>query len=98
VLVKGGDALPKIIVGNKLGMFTGYEKNVPETLVEKGLSFAANFINGKSDAENRVVAGETAVFAVVDALVREVKGREEAYDFAEALTGQLLGTAAHRFE
>ena len=49
-------------------------------------------------AQDRVVAREAAVFAVVDALVGKVERREQADDLAEALLGQRLRAPAHRLQ
>ena len=46
---------------------------------------AFHLLQRQRNAQDRVVAREAAVFAVVDALVGKVKRREQADDLAEAL-------------
>ena len=79
-------------------MFAGDEEDVAKALFEQRPGFAADFVNGQRDAEDGVVARETAVFAVVDAFVGQIEGREKPDDFAEALLGQLARAAAEGFE
>jgi hypothetical protein len=74
------------------------EQNVAETLLLQFPRLAQNFVNGKRHAQNRIVAREAAVGTIVDALVGNVKRREQADDFAETLLRQLLRTARECFK
>ena len=89
-LVKSSDAIDHVISGDEFRMFAGDEKDVAKALGEEFAGFFEHFVDGKRDAQDRVVARETAIFAVVDAFVRKVKGREQADDFAETLLSELL--------
>jgi hypothetical protein len=71
------------------------EQDVAETLFFNARASRA-LPPGKRHAQNRVVAREAAVFAVVDALVGKIKRREQPDDLAEALLRQLLRAAAQR--
>ena len=57
-----------------------------------------HFVHRQRHAQDRVVAREAAVLAVVDALVGKVERREQADDFAEPLLRQRVRAAAHRFQ
>jgi hypothetical protein len=92
LVVESADALGHVVGGDEFGMFAGDEEDVAETLGEKFAGFFEDFIDGKSDAQNWVIAGEAAIFAIVDALVGEVERSEKANDFAETLLSELLGT------
>jgi hypothetical protein len=54
------------------------------------LSFGHYLIDRESRSENGVVAGKTAIFAVVDALVRKVEGGKKPHRLAEVPAGDLL--------
>ena len=98
LLVQCRDTFCHVTIGNKLRMLTRNEQDVAKTLRRQCARLASNFIHRESDAQNRVVAGEAAILAIVDALVGKVERREESDDFAEALLRDLLGTAAEWFE
>ena len=79
-------------------MFAGDEENVAKALAGEFTGFAADFIDAERDAQDGIVARKAAIFAVIDALVGEIKRSEEANDFSEALLGEALGAAAKFFE
>ena len=91
-------AIGQVAVGDEPGMFPCHEEQVAEALLAEVAGFTDDLIGGESDAEDGVISGEAAVLAVVDALVGEVEGREEADDFAESLLSQLLGTLGQQLQ
>src|SRR5206468_3109086 len=78
-------AVRQVTGRDKLRVFAGNQQDAAETLVPKRSRFAQHFVDGKSYAENWVIARETAVLAVVDALVGKIERRKEANNFAEPL-------------
>ncbi len=97
-VVDSADGLGEVIAGDEAGVFTGDEEDIAEALALEGVGFAEDLLEGKGDPEDGVITGEAAVAAIVDALVGEVKGGEEADDSAEALSGEGLGFPAEGFE
>ena len=97
-VVQRGDAIAEVSGGNEFGMFAGAEEDVAEPRAREFVGFAADFIEAEGDAEDGVIARETAILAVVDAFVGEVKRCEKANDFTETLLREELGTAAEFFE
>jgi hypothetical protein len=79
-------------------MFPGHEQHVAKALFLEREGFALHFLHRQGHAQDRVVARETTVLAIVDALVGKIKRGEEANNFSEALLGQSLGTTAERFQ
>ena len=83
--VQRRDAFAQVIVGDKLRMLARHEQDVAEALRLQRPRLAQHFVHRQRHAQDRVVAREAAVFAVVDALVGKVKRREQADDLAEPL-------------
>src|SRR5436190_19824257 len=92
------DAILQVGIGDKLRMFAGNEEDIAKALVPQRPRFAKHIINAEGDAEDGIVARESTILAVVDALVRKVKRSKQADDFAESLAGQRLRPAAHGFQ
>ena len=85
-----GDAIAQVIVRDKFRMLTRDKQDVAEALLLQFTRLAQNFLDGKRHAQNRIVAREAAVGTIVDALVGNIKRREQPDDFAETLLRQLL--------
>ena len=66
---QSSDAIGKITSGNKLRMFTRYEEHLTKSLGGQMPRLGDDFIDRKGDAQNRIVAREATVTAVVDAFV-----------------------------
>ena len=79
-------------------MFASDQQDVAKAPFLERARLAQNFLDAQRYAQDRVVTRKAAIFAVVDALVREVEGREEPDHFAEALLRERLGPAAKRFQ
>ena len=79
-------------------MFARDEQEIAETLIFQRLRFALDFLHAQRDAQNRVVAREAAILAVVDALVGEIQRREKANHLAETLQRQAMSPPAHRLQ
>jgi len=69
-------------------MLAGDEKELPETRRGKMSRFPYHFIDRKSDAQNWIFAGESALTATVDAFVGKIKRGKEAHGAAKMLTGE----------
>src|SRR4051812_4771943 len=79
-------------------MFACHQKQVAEALLLQGPRFPNHLIHRESYAEDRIIPGKPTVFAIVNALVGKIKGREEANDFAKALSSDDLGSLAKLFQ
>ena len=79
-------------------MLARHEQQIAEALISQRPRFAHHFVHRQRDPQDRVVAREAAVLAVVDALVREIERCEEADDLSEALSSERLRTMAERFK
>ena len=90
-----GDAILEIIVGNELRMFPRDQQDIAEALFLERLRLAFDFFQRQRHAQDWVVARETAVLAIVDALVGKVKRREHPDDLAEPLLRHGVRTPAH---
>jgi hypothetical protein len=89
--MQSADALGNVIVGDEFGMFAGDEQDVAEAVGEKFPGFFKDFVDGKRDPQDGVIAREATVFAIIDTFVGEIERREETDDFSETLLGELLG-------
>ena len=95
---EGGEAGFEVAVADEFGVFAGDEEDVAEAEGEEVFGFADDLRDAEGDAEDRVVAGEAAVGAVIDALVGEVEWCEEAHGAPEVLAGDPCGVLGHLFE
>ena len=89
--MESANAVGHVVGGDEFGMFAGDEEDVAEAVGKELASFFEDFIDGKRNAQDWVIAGEAAIFAIVDAFVGKVERREEADDLSETLLGELLG-------
>ena len=96
--VQRRNAFSQVTAGDKFRMFACDEKDVAKTLCRQRARLAHDFVHGKRDAQNGIVARESAILAVVDALVGKIKRREESNHFPEPLPGERLGASAQVFE
>ena len=78
-------------------MLTGHQQDVPEPLIGERPRLAHHLVESERDAENRIVAREAAVGTIVDALVAEIKRREQPDDPSEAPPGDLARGVAEGF-
>ena len=76
-------------------MFAGYEQDIAETLFGQCARLSHHLINGEGHAQDGIVSGETAVAAVIDALVGEVERGKEPDHPAKTLLGEGLCLLAH---
>src|SRR5438132_2978440 len=79
-------------------MLASDEKNLTKTLASEITRFRHNLIDLQRDAKNRVITRETAISTIVDALVGQVKRREEPHCAAKILQRQRPRHLRHRFE
>ena len=83
----------EVTIGNELGMFAGHEKKIAEALLVQVARLAQDLLGVEGGAEDGVVARESAVGAIVDALVGDVERGKEADRFAEIPARDLRGLA-----
>ena len=53
--------------------------------------------NSESSAQNRVIAGEPAVGAIIHAFVRNVERSEHPHRFSKMMLGEALAFVSHSF-
>ncbi len=92
-------AVRQVIAGDEFRMLAGDEQEIAEALILEGLRFVRRNVFGfERDAQDRVVAGEAAVLAVINAFVRQVKGREEPHHLAKPPQSHRSRALAQRFD
>ena len=79
-------------------MLAGYEKDLAKSLTSEMLRFGDDFIDVERNAKDRIVARETAIPAIVDALVGKIKRSEEAHRPPKILQRERARKLCHRFE
>src|SRR5882724_12247047 len=62
------------------------------------LRFGHNFIDGKCDAQDRIIPRETAILTIVDAFVRKIEGCKEAHGPPKILQCERAGSLRHGFK
>ena len=88
----------RVLVGDHAVLISGDEKQVAKAAIGEVSGFGDNLIDGESGAQNRVVSGEPAIAAVIDALVGDVDRREESHRLAEISAGYLNRLLREGFE
>jgi hypothetical protein len=68
-ITKRREAFLKVSIGDEFGMFSCNEEDVSKTLIREKASFGDDLGNRESCPENGIISGETAVGAVVNALI-----------------------------
>src|SRR5262249_35750648 len=86
------NALHEVTFRNKFRMLASDQKHVAEPLLLESLGFLQDFINRERDAQNLIIARKTAILAIVDAFVRQIKRREQPNDLSEPLPREFLRT------
>ena len=74
------------------------EQKIAKTLFGERARFANNVRDGKSQSQNRVVSGEAAVLAIIDALVRKIERCEQPHRSPKMLERQRAGTDSQAIE
>ena len=82
-------AIGHVVGGDKFRMFARDQEDIAEALGEQFAALVKDFIDGERDAQDRIIAREAAVFAIVNAFVGEVERSKQTNDFAEALLCEL---------
>src|SRR5579859_1033782 len=96
--MQGANTIFEVSRRNKFRMLTRDEQDIAEPLFLKRPGLAFHLIQRQGDTQDRVIAREATVAAVVDAFIGEVERREETNHLAETLLGQLVLTPGKRFE
>ena len=66
-------------------MLAGDEQDLTKSLVGKMPRFGDDFINVECDAKDRIVARETAIPAIINALVGKIERREKTHRSSKIL-------------
>ena len=82
------DAIREIILADEFRMFARDEENLPEAFLRQVPALGDHLLDAERHAQDRIVAGKTAVAAIVDALVRKIERREEPHRPPEILQRQ----------
>ena len=79
-------------------MLAGHEQNLPETLLSEMPRFSDYLIDRKGNAQNRIIAREPAVTAIVDAFIGKIERREEPHGASEILQSERARPLCHCFQ
>src|SRR5438552_8566083 len=91
IVAQSADAFGKIIVTNEFWMFAGDEKELSKTRGRKIPRFLYHFADRKSNAQNWILAGKSAVTATVDAFIGKIERGAEPHGSAIILTREGAG-------
>lgn len=95
---QGVEAVLEIAIGNEFRVFASDEQQIAKAEFVQVAGFADDLVDAQGDAENRVIAGESAIGTVVDAFVGQIERCEESHRAAEVAASQLLALAGEGFE
>src|SRR5205823_3266827 len=76
---KRAHALGEITATHKLRMLARNKKDLAKSLPREMLCFGHDLIDGKCDAQDRIIPRETAILTIVDAFVGKIERRKEAH-------------------
>ena len=79
-------------------MFSGNEKKLPKTGRGEMASFLYDFIDRKGNPQDWIFAGEPAIAAAVNALIRKIKRCEQPHRPSKMLTRQRAGAGGQAIE
>src|ERR1041384_791414 len=91
-------AFLQIIIADKLRVLSREQQDLAKAGFGEMARFGSHFIHRESHAQDRIVAREAAITAVIDALVREIKRRKEAHRSSKETSGQRARRLRHRFQ
>jgi hypothetical protein len=94
----GANAGFEVAVTDEAWVLAGDEEDVAKPLGDQMSGFLDDLVDSQCGAEDGVVAGEAAVVAIIDALVGDVEGGEEAHGAAKIPAGEGAGFADHGFK
>lgn len=93
------DDLLEVAFGDEFGVFAGDEEEVAKALGVEVFGLGHDLVGGEGGAKDvGVVAGKTAVGAIIDAFVGDVEGGKEADGFAEVAASGADGLLDEGFE
>jgi hypothetical protein len=92
------NTLLEIAVRHELWMLACHQKDVSESQIVKMFGLCNDLRDGKSGAENGIVARKPAILAVIHTLVGEVERGEKSHRFAEVSACQGLALTGHTLE
>src|SRR6266705_2486830 len=79
-------------------MLARNKKDLAKSLPREMLRFGHNFIDGKCDAQDRIIPRETAILTIVDAFVGKIERCKEAHGPSKILQCERAGSLRHGFE
>jgi len=91
-------ASTKIIVRDEFRMFARDEQNISESLLHEITRFAEHLLDLERHAQDRILPREPAIFAAIDAFIRQIKRREHPHHTAEMLQRHRVRGSRHRVQ
>ena len=91
-------AFSEIIAAHKFWMLARDEKHLPKSLTREMLCLGDHFIHVEGNAQDGIVARETAILTIVYAFVRQIKRREDPHRASKILQSQRARSLCQRFE
>ena len=79
-------------------MLARNKKDLAKSLPREMLRFGQNFIDGKRNAQDRIIPRETVLLAIVDAFVGEIERGEQAHGAPKILQCERSRSLRHRFK
>ena len=95
---KRTDAVSEIATTDKFRMLSGHQQYLPKSLCGQIAGLRDYLVEGKCDPQDGVVARKSAVTAIVDTFVAQIKRREHPHGATEVLLGQSACLLRHRLE
>src|SRR4029077_3244900 len=83
---------------HKLRMLACNKKDLPKSLPRQMLHFGHHLIDGKCDAQDRIIPRETAILTIVDAFVGKIERCKEPHGSPKILQCERAGSLRHRFK
>ena len=84
------DAPGQVIGRDELGMLARDQQHIAEALRHQMARLGLHLVEREGDPQDRIIAREPAILADVDALVGEIKRREQPHGAPEKLPRQSL--------
>ena len=79
----GINAVLQVALGDKLRMLSGNEQDVTESECVQMPGLGDDLVNGEGGAQDSIIAGEAAVAAVIDTLIRNVERCKQPHGFTK---------------
>ena len=94
---KRADAIRQVTLADEFRMFARDEEDIAKSFLRQIAAFHLDLLDAEGHAQDRIIAREPAVAAIVDALVRKIKRREEPHRASKILERERVGLLRHCF-